>query len=170
MKSFGDLHKKYFPQLNHLPVQIENDQSEAKRHRQDEDDRGREPLLMPPNPHRFPPGFPPGAPEPHNPPLPPHAPPLFLPPLGLPLPPDKSPVFPGMIDPRPLYMQVGFFLKFFVFDSIVLQWAAAQQPMPSPFLPGMQQTNPGYLQVSKSFSSNHQKSLSILRVWRSSTT
>ena len=105
--------KNTSPQLNHLPVQIENDQSEAKRHRQDEDDRGREPLLMPPNPHRFPPGFPPGAPEPHN-PLPPHAPPLFLPPLGLPLPPDKSPVFPGMIDPRPLYMQVGFFLKSFL--------------------------------------------------------
>ena len=41
-----------------------------------------------------------------------------------------------------------------MFDSIVLQWAAAQQPMPSPFLPGMQQTNPGYLQVIKSFSSN----------------
>jgi len=112
---------------------IENDQSEAKRHRQEEDDRGRETqLLMPPNPHRFPPGFPP-TPEPHN-PLPPHA-PLFLPPLGLPLPPDKSPVFPGMIDPRPLYMQ----------------WAAAQQPMPSPFMPGMQQPNPGYLQSLAQF-------------------
>ena len=94
------------PHLTASSVQIENDQSEAKRHRHDEDDRGREAqLLMPPNPHRFPPGFPP-TPEPHN-PLPPHG-PLFLPPLGLPLPPDKSPVFPGMIDPRPLYMQVDF--------------------------------------------------------------
>merc|ERR1719234_1903638 len=112
---------------------IENDQSEAKRHRHDEDDRGRE-MLMPPNPHhRFPPGFPLHTPEPHN-QLPPHA-PLFLPPLGLPLPPDKSPVFPGMIDPRPLYMQ----------------WAAAQQPMPSPFMPGMQPPNPGYLQSLAQF-------------------
>ena len=55
---------------------------------------------------RFPPGFPHGHGEPPN--IPPHGLP-FLPPLGLPLPPGNDkvpPLFPGMIDPRPLYMQV----------------------------------------------------------------
>ena len=58
---------------------------------------------------RFPPGFPHGHGEQG---LPPHGLP-FLPPLGLPqglpLPPGNDkvpPIFPGMIDPRPLYMQV----------------------------------------------------------------
>jgi len=115
---------------------IENDAGEAKRHRADEEDRGREGLLVPPSPHqRFPPGFPHGHGEPPN--IPPHGLP-FLPPLGLPLPPGNDkvpPLFPGMIDPRPLYMQ----------------WAAAQQPMPGPFMPGMPPPNPGYLQSLAQF-------------------
>ena len=46
--------------------------------------------------------------------------------------PDK-PVFPGLVDPRPLYMQ----------------WAAHQGgPMPNPFIQGMGGPNPAYLQVN----------------------
>ena len=77
-------------------------------------------LLGPPGLHRFPgPPFNPGE-----------MPPLFLPPMGM-CPPDK-PVFPGLVDPRPLYMQ----------------WAAHQGgPMPNPFIQGMGGPNPAYLQV-----------------------
>merc|ERR1719334_2195294 len=56
---------------------------------------------------------------------------MFLPPMGLPLP-DK--MFPGMVDPRPLYMQ----------------WAS-QNPLNSPFLQNMGGPNPGYLQSLAQF-------------------